>query len=184
MSVATRIAMQKKQFWDSVSRLAGGEQLVALGFLHQSSFRADRALVTLWRVPESRNDKASRTFDSPGAVLATLVWGALTYAVIKVPASGSPIWISGLAGLCALAGFLVVETQSPAPMISLHLFRSRDFSGTTLLTFLLYVPLSHWSGGLVARYGARLRLTIGPRIWMAHGALLRTHTKLRNPIRH
>ena len=81
--------------------------------------------LTLWRVPESRNDTASRTLDWPGALLATAGLGATTYALIEASAGGSLIWISGLAGLGALAGFLVVEAHSAAPMMSPHLFRSR-----------------------------------------------------------
>jgi MFS family permease len=48
----------------------------------------------------------------------------------------------GVAGLVALLCFLMVESRSPAPIVSLHLFRSRDFSGANLLTFLLYAPFA------------------------------------------
>src|SRR5450631_2507617 len=50
--------------------------------------------LTLWRVPESRNDNANRTLDWPGAVLATTGLGAITYALIETPAGGTAVWIT------------------------------------------------------------------------------------------
>jgi EmrB/QacA subfamily drug resistance transporter len=154
------------------------------------------------RVPESRNEKASHHLDWPGALLVTLGLGGVTYALIEWPSrathGGHLVPAAAVLGVLALAGFVAVEHRSRAPMVSLKLFRSRNFSGANLLTLFLYASLgglmfffpmdliqiqhytateagaaflpfvaimfalSRWAGGLVARYGSRLPLTVGP----------------------
>ena len=156
------------------------------------------------KVPESRNKNASHHLDWPGALLVTLGLGGVTYALIEWPTRalhrGHLVVAAAVLGAAALAGFLAVEHWSRAPMVSLQLFRSRNFTGANLLTLFLYASLgglmfffpmdliqiqhytttqagaaflpfvaimfglSRWAGGLVARYGSRIPLTVGPLI--------------------
>ena len=92
--------------------------------------------ITLWRVPESRDTRDPTHLDWPGALLATVSLGCIVFAFIQsMPTVGA-------AGVIALAAFLWVEARSRAPMVPLALFRSRNFSGSNLLTFFLYAALS------------------------------------------
>jgi EmrB/QacA subfamily drug resistance transporter len=156
------------------------------------------------KVPESRNEKASHHLDWLGALLATLGLGGITYALIEWSsrARHGGYFVAAAAGLgvVALAGFVAMERWSRAPMVSLKLFRSRNFAGANLLTLFLYASLgglmfffpmdliqiqhytateagaaflpfvgimfglSRWAGGLVARHGSRLPLTVGPLV--------------------
>jgi EmrB/QacA subfamily drug resistance transporter len=97
--------------------------------------------VTLWRVPESRNPKANR-LDWLGAGLATFGLGAVTYALIEWSKGGILVKLTAGLGVALLASFFVVEARSEEPMVSLALFRSRNFTGANLLTFFLYAALS------------------------------------------
>jgi EmrB/QacA subfamily drug resistance transporter len=102
-------------------------------------------LVLFWRVPESRDADASGSLDWWGTLLVTLGLGALVYGLIEAGSLGfgNTLVLSSLTvGIVALLAFLLVEARTPAPMVPLTLFRSRTFSGTNLLTLLLYGALS------------------------------------------
>jgi EmrB/QacA subfamily drug resistance transporter len=98
--------------------------------------------IALWRVPESEGQATIRTLDWPGAVLATLSFGAITFALIDWQRGGPIVLLAATIGTSAFAGFLYVEAHSRAPMVSFHMFRSRTFLGANLLTFFLYAALS------------------------------------------
>lgn len=100
--------------------------------------------ISLWRVPESRDPEAPAKLDLPGALLATLGLGGLTFGLIESPRQGwsDPVILGALIlGLASLAGFVAVEAWSRTPMMPLSLFRSRDFAGANLLTLWLYAAL-------------------------------------------
>jgi EmrB/QacA subfamily drug resistance transporter len=92
--------------------------------------------LVVWRIPESRAQETGAPLDWTGSLLATLGLGGITFAFVESNL------IAGLAGLVALALFIVVEARSKTPMLPLGLFRSATFSGANLLTFFLYAALS------------------------------------------
>jgi len=91
-------------------------------------------------VPESRLRSARRRYDVPGAVTVTGALVTLVYAISQAPTVG---WASTrtLALLAAstalLAGFLVIETRTEAPLLPLRLFRLKTLAGSNAVNFLL-----------------------------------------------
>ena len=95
--------------------------------------------ITYVRVPESADpERTGESLDWPGALLATLGLGGIVFALIEP----SHRLIAGVAGIVALTAFFFVERRSPAPMLPLSLFRSRNFTGANLLTLFLYTGLA------------------------------------------
>ena len=105
---------------------------------------AAAVVVLSWRfMTESRDPSRTGQIDWSGAALAALGLGGLVFALLEWPRLGG----SGLmqAALAAGAGSLVllvfVERRAPSPMLPLHLFRSRTFALTNVLTLLLYAAI-------------------------------------------
>ena len=97
----------------------------------------------LTRVPESRDPQAGR-LDFAGAALVTLGLGALTYGLLRSSTRGlgnAAVLLALGVGVAALVGFVALESRLKEPMVPFTLFRSPTFSGTNLLTLLLYGAL-------------------------------------------
>jgi EmrB/QacA subfamily drug resistance transporter len=93
-------------------------------------------LLIIWRIAECGTKAEARRIDWLGALLTAIGLGGMVYAFIESSA------IAGLIGVVSLVAFLLVEARSPAPMLPLALFRSRNFLGANILTLFLYFALS------------------------------------------
>ncbi|QUC63037.1 MFS transporter [Streptomyces sp. A2-16] len=92
-------------------------------------------------VPESKNPQGDRP-DLLGALLSTIGMASLVFAIISGPEHG---WTSGrvlvpaAVAVVVLAGFAYWESRIPHPMLDMHFFRDRRFTGAVagavLITF-------------------------------------------------
>ncbi len=83
-------------------------------------------------------------FYLPFIVFATLSLGAIVYGLIESNNLGllHPLVLGSEAiGVAALIAFILTEMRNAYPMMPLTLFRVRTFTGTNLLTLLLYAGL-------------------------------------------
>ncbi len=159
----------------------------------------------LWGVPESRNEEDQAPLDWLGAGLSVAGLGGLTFGLIEASrlGLGDPlVYGSGLAGLGCLVLFVLQQIRRQNGMVPPALFRSRAFTGTNLMTFLLYMALSgvlfflplkliqvdgYSAPGAAAaflpfvvimfffsRYAGRLMDVVGPRLPLVAGPLVTT----------
>lgn len=94
-------------------------------------------------IPESRSSTA-RKLDWLGVLLATACLGGLVFGFIQSATLGwrNPLVLASLSvGFASFFLFVFVEKRVSAPMVPLSLFSSRSFSGSNLLTLLLYAAL-------------------------------------------
>jgi EmrB/QacA subfamily drug resistance transporter len=172
-------------------------------FLINLPLAAAVVVLALRHVPETRDPSATGSLDVPGALLVTVGLALLTAGIIEAPGrSWSSAYVLALliGGGGALGVFVVVERRVRSPMLPLGIFRSRQFSATNVVTFVVYAALggalfllpvqleevSHYSPleagvsllpltavmiALSARSGA-LAARIGPRLQMTTGPVV------------
>jgi EmrB/QacA subfamily drug resistance transporter len=98
------------------------------------------ALVGQRVVAESRDGRQAG-LDFPGAFTATFGISALVFGVIQGTEEGwtSPLILGSFAASAILlAAFVAIELRTEYPMLPLHFFKRRDFTGSVLIIGLLF----------------------------------------------
>ena len=162
-------------------------------------------IISLWllRSIVATHSPTRKKIDSHGIWLGIVALGGIVYALIEQGhyGWGSPLIYGAFGiGACALISFIFHERRTPAPMLPLSLFHTRNFSVGNVATFFIYGALSlqgfllviflqqtaHYSAlaagmaslpitilifFLSSRFGA-LSGTYGPRLFMALGPII------------
>ena len=101
-------------------------------------------VVSIWHVPESRAESARGPVDWGGALLATFGLGGVVFGLVEssqLTWSNVRVIAAVILGAICLALFWFAEKAAKAPMVPPELFKSRDFTGANILTFLVYAAL-------------------------------------------
>ena len=102
-------------------------------------------VLTVWFVPESRDEGEEGPVDWGGAALAVAAFAALTYglsAISEGQVSAGAIAAAIVAGLIGLAVYAAVERRAANPITPPDLFRSKIFTSVNIVTVFLYGALS------------------------------------------
>ncbi|MGW1997720.1 MFS transporter [Embleya sp. NPDC001921] len=89
--------------------------------------------------PDAPHTGERVSFDLAGALTSTIGITALVFTLVQGPESGwtSPLVLgAAFAGVVLLAAFVAVELRSTQPLLPLRLFRNRNLSTGTVITFL------------------------------------------------
>ncbi|MCC8402864.1 MFS transporter [Paraburkholderia sp. MMS20-SJTN17] len=132
----------------AVGPVAGGWLVDALSwraiFFLNVPLAALTIALAISSVPNSHRLDAPDQIDWPGALSAAAGLAGLTFGLTEASARGfaHPLVFCAIgAGVLTLGAFVLIEANSPNPMVPLDLFRSRDFVGANLVTLLLYFGL-------------------------------------------
>lgn len=115
-------------------------------FLVNPPIAAAVLVAALRHVPESRDEQAPDHLDVPGTLLAVVGLGAVTWALTEAGSAGvgAAVLAVGAGGLLALAGFVLVERRSRAPLVPGDLFTGPGgprFGAANTVTLLVYAAL-------------------------------------------
>jgi EmrB/QacA subfamily drug resistance transporter len=95
------------------------------------------------KLPADSPADAHKPLDLPGALLAIVGLGLLSYGLIALGGGRTSNGVIALvAALPAIWLFLQAEARTEAPMMPLTLFRNETFAGANALTVLLYAALT------------------------------------------
>jgi len=122
-------------------------------------------------VPETSDPTSVGRLDIAGAGLATLSLGTLIYGLIRGSDVGwtqTGVVLSLVVALVAGFVFVMVEQRVAHPMLPLGIFRSRQFTGANMVTFLVYGAL----GGALFLLPIQLQQVLGYSPLEAGTALL------------
>jgi EmrB/QacA subfamily drug resistance transporter len=138
--------------WSGVSTvvgpLAGGLILGVISWRFIFAVNVIPIVVTLYLIRHmsaAHDHPREGSVDVVGALLCALGLGGTVFALIEQPSYswGDPIiWGPLVAGVVLLVAFVLYERRAADPMLSLDLFRRRNFSVGNASTLLVYAGLS------------------------------------------
>ncbi|MBV9269882.1 MAG: MFS transporter, partial [Candidatus Eremiobacteraeota bacterium] len=104
---------------------------------------AAAVLIAAVYLEDARSEETGR-LDFTGAILVTLGFGGIVYALIASQTAGWhawSVWLWLILGIASLGVFYAVEHRVTAPLVPPAIFKSRPFVALNAATFLLYGAL-------------------------------------------